>query len=55
MGQFQRDLHLFNLEVHLPDTPWSAQAKQLFIKFFVLHDRRIQPIIHFFTPTHTKV
>ena len=55
MGQFQRDLHLFHLEVHLLDAPGSTQAKQLLVKFFVLHDRRISWIPHFFTPTHTKV
>ena len=54
MGQFQSDLHLFNLEIHLLDAPGSTQAKQFFIKFFVLHDRRISRIPHFFTPTHTK-
>ena len=55
MSQFQRDPHLFHLEIHLLDTPRSAQAKQLFIKFFVLHDRRISWIPHFFIPTQTKV
>jgi transposase len=51
MGQFQRDLHLLHLEIHLVDAPGSAQAKQLFEKFFVLHDRRILWTPSFFDPT----
>jgi len=55
MSQFQSDLHFIHLEIHLLDAPGSAQAQQLFIKFFVSHDRRISWIPHFFTLTHTKV
>jgi hypothetical protein len=55
ISQFQRGLHLFHLEIHRLSAPSSAQAKQLIVKFFVLLDRRISWILHFFTPTHTKV
>jgi hypothetical protein len=44
MGQFQRDLHLFHLEIHL----LNAQTRQHFNKPLVLHERRstIFPPIH---------